>query len=115
MDRKMRVEVTLSAKEAERLRLLADELATTPSEALRQLAAHGRQGWPWLLWLDLRHQLRTLLMQRLRPRSKRIGFKLPRRSDGASRGPRSPEPMARRLHAVQRRIQSCVIRNGSRV
>jgi hypothetical protein len=83
MDRKMRVEVTLSAKEAERLRLLADELATTPSEALRQLAAHGRQGWPWLLWLDLRHQLRTLLMQRLRPRSKRIGFKLPRHSDGA--------------------------------
>ena len=84
MDERMtRVEVTLSANEAERLRLLAEELATTPSEALRQLAGHGRQGWPWLLWLDLRHQLRTLLMQRLRPRSKKIGFKLPRHSDGA--------------------------------
>ena len=76
-----RIEVTLSAAEMERLRLLAEELATTPQEALRQLAAHGRQGWPWLLGLDVRHQLRTVLMQRLRRRSKRVGFKLPRHTD----------------------------------
>ena len=82
MDRTTRIEVVLSPDEAERLRLLAQELGTTPSDALTQLAAHGRQGWPWLLWLDLRHQLRTLLMQTVRRKGKRVGFKLPQR-DGA--------------------------------
>jgi hypothetical protein len=61
------------------LQTLAEQVAQH-ADTLRHLAAHGRQGRPWLRWLDLRHQLRTLLMQRLRPRSKRIGFKLPRRS-----------------------------------
>ncbi len=78
-----RVEVVLSPVETERLRLLAEELGTTPSDALRQLAAHGRQGWPWLFWIDLRHQLRTVLMQKVRRRGKRVGFTLPRRRDGA--------------------------------
>lgn len=82
MERPTRVEVVLSPAETERLRLLAEELGTTPSDALRQLAAHGRQGWLWLFWLDLRHQLRTLLMQKVRRRSKRVGFTLPRRRDG---------------------------------
>ena len=77
-----RVEVVLSPVETERLRLLAKELGTTPSDALRQLAAHGRQGWPWLFWIDLRHQLRTVLMQKVRRRGKRVGFTLPRRRDG---------------------------------
>ncbi len=80
-EQRTRVEVDLSPRELERLRLLAQELATSPRDALRQLAGHGRQGWPWLLWLDIRHQLRTLLMQRLRPRGKRVGFKLPHVSD----------------------------------
>ncbi len=74
-----RVEVVLSPVETERLRLLAQELGTTPSDALRQLAAHGRQGWPWLFWIDLRHQLRAVLMQKVRRRGKRVGFTLPRR------------------------------------
>lgn len=82
MERPTRVEVVLSPAETERLRLLAEELGMTPSEALRQLAAHGRQGWPWLFWLDVRHQLRTLLMQKVRRRGKRVGFTLPRRRDG---------------------------------
>jgi len=81
MVRTTRIEVTLTTAEVERLCLLAEELATTPDAALTQLAAHGRQGWAWLLWLDLRHQLRTLLMQRLRPRGKKVGFILPRRVD----------------------------------
>lgn len=81
MERTTRIEVTLSADEAERLRLLAEELGTTPSEALRRVAAHGRQGWPWLLGLDLRHQLRTLLLQKARRPTKRGGFTLPRRFD----------------------------------
>ena len=68
---------------SERLRLLAQELGTTPNDALRQLAAHGRQGWPWLLGLDLRHQRRTVLMQTVRPKGNRVGFKLPERRDGA--------------------------------
>ncbi len=83
MGKLTRIEVPLSPQEMERLRLLARELATSPGDALRQLAGHGRQGWPWLLWLDVRHQLRTLLMQRLRPRGRRVGFKLPRVSDDA--------------------------------
>lgn len=81
----MRVEVDLSDAEAERLRLLAEELGVSPRMALRLLAAHGRQGWAWLFWLDLRHQLRTALMQRLRPRGGRIGFRLPRVPDDAER------------------------------
>jgi hypothetical protein len=81
MDGTARIEVCLSRDEMEKLRLLAEELGTTPSGALRQLAAHGRQGWWWLWWIDTRHQLRTLLMQRLRPRRQRVGFKLPRLSD----------------------------------
>ncbi len=80
-DQVTHMEVTLSADETDSLRRLADELATTPRDALRQLAAHGRQGWPWLFWLDLRHQARTLFMQTLRPRGRRIGFRLPRRED----------------------------------
>ena len=83
MEQRTRIEVTLSPQEMERLRLLAQELATSPGDALRQLAGHGRQGWPWLLWLDVRHQLRTVLMQRLRPRGRRVGFTLPRVSDDA--------------------------------
>ncbi len=83
MEKLTRIEVTLSPQEMERLRLLAQELATSPGDALRQLAGHGRQGWPWLLWLDICHQLRTMLMQRLRPRGKRVGFTLPRVSDDA--------------------------------
>jgi len=76
-----RITVELSAAELERLSLLAQELAASPSEALRQLASRGRQGWPWLLAIDLRHQARTLLMQKLRRRGRRVGFKLPRISD----------------------------------
>ena len=72
------VEVRLSTRELEMLRRLAEELGTTPSDALRQLAAHGRQGWAWLGWIDVRHQLRTVFMQRLRRRAHRIGFILPR-------------------------------------
>jgi hypothetical protein len=82
MDRTFRIEVNLSPDEMDMLRLLAEELGVTPGGALRQLAAHGRQGWWWLCWIDIRHQLRTLLMQRLRPRGRRVGFRLPRRSDG---------------------------------
>jgi len=48
------ITVELSAAELERLSLLAQELAASPSEALRQLASRGRQGWPWLLAIDLR-------------------------------------------------------------
>jgi hypothetical protein len=86
MQDRTRVTVALSSAEAERLRLLAEELATTPADALRQLAAHGRQGWPWLLWLDVRHQLRTLLMQRLRPPGRQVGFRLPRHEDDGGPG-----------------------------
>jgi hypothetical protein len=82
MDRTIRIEVYLSQDELDRLRLLAEELGVTPGGALRQLAAHGRQGWWWLWWIDVRHQLRTLLMQRLRRRGQRVGFRLPRLSDG---------------------------------
>ncbi len=86
MDEETCVAVILSAAEMERLRLLAEELGTTPRDALRQLAAHGRQGWPWLLWLDLRHQARTFCMQKLRPRGRRIGFRLPRHEDDSPSG-----------------------------
>ena len=49
MERATILEVRLSPEEVESLRRLAEELATTPTDALRQLAAHGRQGWPWQL------------------------------------------------------------------
>ena len=81
IEQSTRIVVELSARDMERLCLLAEELATSPRDALLQLASHGRQGGPWLLWLDVRHQLRTLLMQRLRPRSRRVGFRLPRVAD----------------------------------
>jgi hypothetical protein len=82
MDRTIRIEVYLSPDETDRLSLLAEELGVTPGGALTQLAAHGRQGWSWLWWIDVRHQLGTLLMQPLRPRGRRVGFSLPQLSDG---------------------------------
>ncbi|GAC1432682.1 MAG: hypothetical protein NVSMB65_06370 [Chloroflexota bacterium] len=81
-ERTTRVTVEFSAGEMERLRLLAEELATSPRGALRQLAGRGRRAWAWLLWIDLRHQARTLFMQKLHRGGKRVGFKLPRISDG---------------------------------
>ncbi len=83
MDRLTRIEVTLAAAEMERWRLLAEEVATTPSHARAQLAAHRRQGWPWLLWLDARRQRRALLMRPVRSRGRRIRVRLPRYVDGA--------------------------------